>query len=136
MTLIEPVQPAANAVAGTGVNNINVSVPATRGADDYILQVSTNPSFSDAVSFKSVSGSYANTATPSNPTQGAPVIFNNINLTTTFPNGTIFFYRIGARDPANGGDTGSNPYVFSDPLPLAASSGNPPIQPAFRGRNR
>ena len=139
VTLIEPVHPSAGAVQGTGNNNINVSVPATRGADDYIIQVSTNVGFTDAVTFKSVPGSYANTASQFTPTQGSPVVFNNINLTTAFPNGTFFFYRIGARDPANGGDTGSNPYIFSDPLSLAFSSGAPPTQPvqstpAFQGR--
>jgi len=137
VTLIEPVTPSAGAVTGTGANNLNVTVPATRGADDYILQVSTDTSFSNAVTYHAVSGSYANTATAVNPTQGSPVVFNNINVTTAFPNGTTFFYRIGARDPANGGSTDTNPYIFSDPLSLIVTSGTPPGTPAtaaFRGR--
>ena len=136
VTLIEPVLPSANAVSGTGATNINITVPATRGADDYIVQISTDPSFSNAVTFHSVAGSYAGTATPTQPTQGAPVVFNNINLTTAFPNGTTFFYRIGARDPANGSSTSSNPYIFSDPLALVTTSGTPPATPTSAARRR
>ena len=137
ITYIEPVFPTGNAVTGTGLNNVNVTVPATRGANDYILQVSTDAGFVNSRTYTAIAGAYSNT-TPDNPTnQGVSpinaansnaVIFNNINLTTDFPNGTVFFYRIGARDSTNNGQSGfSNPYIYNDPLPLTISgvaSGN------------
>lgn len=129
VTYIEPVQPTGNAVTGTGLNNVNVTVPATAGANDYILQISTDPGFSNSQTFKAAPGSF--NATSSNPTNagvtlspatGNAVVFNNINVTSAFPNGTTFFYRVGARDSSNNGQSGfSNPYIFSDPLALSVS---------------
>ena len=111
-----------------------MTVPATRGADDYILQISTDAGFSNQQTFHAQAGAYANSASPTAPTQGIPVVFNNINLTTAFPNGTVFFFRIGARDSGDGSGT---PYVFSDPLPLnitAAAIRSQGLR--FQGRRR
>ncbi len=123
VTLIEPVHPLGNSVTGTSLSNVNVTVPSTRGGNDYILQISTDPGFSNVQTYSAAPGAYS--ASPTNPTNqgvtlstatGSAVVFNNINLTTAFPNGTVFFYRVGARDSANGTD--NNPYIFSDPLAL------------------
>ncbi len=123
VTLIEPVHPLGNSVTGTSLSNVNVTVPSTRGGNDYILQISTDPGFSNVQTYSAVPGAY--NASPTNPTNqgvtlstatGSAVVFNNINLTTAFPNGTAFFYRVGTRDSANGTD--NNPYIFSDPLAL------------------
>ena len=147
VTLIEPVQPTGNAVTGTGLNNVNVTVPSTAGGNDYILQISTDPGFSNAQTYAAAPGSYS--ATPSNPTNqgvtlstatGTAVVFNNINVTAAFPNGTAFFYRVGARDSSNNGQAGfSNPYIFSDPLTLSVSgitsacAGSAAVAPASIG---
>ena len=125
VTLIEPVTPAADAANSTGLNNVNFTIPATRGGTDYVLEISTDPGFANARRYKPQPGSY--TAPASNPTNfgvkistqsNTVVIFNNINLTTDFPNGTQFFYRVGARDILNGSSEGDNPYIFNDPLPV------------------
>lgn len=141
VTYIEPVHPTGNAVTGTGLNNVNVTVPATAGANDYILQISTDPGFSNAQTYKAAPGSYNATAT--NPTNtgvtlsaatGTAVVFNNINVAAAFPNGTAFFYRVGARDSNNNGQSGfGNPYIFSDPLSLNVT-GAPPAAPQVRLR--
>lgn len=150
ITYIEPVLPAANAVTGTGATNINVTVPATRGANDYILQISTDPGFSNTHTYSAAPGAYnapvtnpTNYGVPISTLNGTAVVFNNINLTTDFPNGTVFFYRVGARNSADNGQAGfTNPYVFSDPLALtltgatgAALRSNSLLQ-RNRGRNR
>jgi hypothetical protein len=139
ITYIEPVHPFGNSVTGTGATNVNVTVPATRGANDYILQISTDPGFSNVHTYNAAPGAYnATVADPTNQTgvvsaaNGTAVIFNNINLTTDFPSGTVFFYRVGARNSLDNGQAGfSNPYVFSDPLALNIS-GAPPATPAVR----
>ena len=139
ITYIEPVHPFGNSVTGTGATNVNVTVPATRGANDYILQSSTDPGFSNVHTYNAAPGAYnATVADPTNQTgvvsaaNGTAVIFNNINLTTDFPSGTVFFYRVGARNSLDNGQAGfSNPYVFSDPLALNIS-GAPPATPAVR----
>ena len=133
VTLIEPVHPFADSVNGTGSTNLNVTVPSTRGGNQYILQVSPDLSFSSVATYTAAPAFYS--ATAADPTNqglgsaskisgspGAAVVFNNINPMTAFPNASIFFYRVGARDTANGSSTGSNPYIFSDPLPLAIPS--------------
>ena len=154
VTYIEPVHPFGNSVTGTGATNVNVTVPATRGANDYILQISTDPGFSDAHTYNASPGAYnatlsdptnqgAGSATGISTTNGTAVIFNNINLTTDFPNGTTFFYRVGARNSADNGQSGfTNPYVFSDPLSLTitgaavAALKSRLIHPLFPGRSR
>jgi len=142
ITYIEPVHPFGNSVTGTGATNVNVTVPSTRGANDYILQISTDPGFSNSRTFVAAPGAYnatasdptnqgAGSATGISTTNGTAVVFNNINLTTDFPNGTIFFYRVGARNSADNGQNGfDNPYVFSDPLTLNITGATP----ALRGR--
>jgi len=144
ITYIEPVHPLATSVTGTGANNVNVTVPATRGANDYILQISTDPGFSNSHTYAAAPGAY--TATSQNPTNygvaistvtGTAVVFNNINLTTDFPTGTSFFYRVGARNSADNGQSGfDNPYVFSDPLNLNISGAAPAfLQSRLRSHN-
>ena len=143
ITYIEPVHPFGNSVTGTGATNVNVTVPSTRGANDYILQISTDPGFSSAHTYNAAPGAYqatlsdptnqgAGSATGISTANGTAVVFNNINLTTDFPNGTVFFYRVGARNSADNGQSGfTNPYVFSDPLTLNIT-GAPPASPAAR----
>lgn len=130
ITLIEPVTPSANAATGTGLNNVNFTIPATRGGTDYVLEISTDPGFANPKRYAPQAGSY--NAPITNPTNfgitvsaatGTAVIFNNIDLTTAFPNASQFFYRIGARDLLNGGSEGDNPYIFNDPLPVNLNGG-------------
>ena len=117
-------------MTGTGATNVNVTVPATRGANDYILQISTDPGFSSVHTYAAPPGAYnATLASPTNQNggisvaNGTAVVFNNINLTTDFPNGTVFFYRVGARNSADTGQDGfDNPYIYSDPLALNISA--------------
>ena len=130
VTYIEPVRPFGNSVTGTGTSNVNVTIPATRGANDYILQIGTDPTFSNSRTYSAAAGAYnaplsdptnqgATSATGLSVANGTAVVFNNINLANDFPNGTAFFYRIGARDASNNNQAGfDNPYVFSDPLTL------------------
>ena len=130
ITLIEPVTPAANAATGTGLNNVNFTIPATRGGTDYVLEISADPGFANARRFAPQAGSY--NAPVTNPTNygltvsaatGTAVIFNNIDLTTAFPNAIQFFYRVGARDLLNGSSENDNPYIFNDPLPVNLNGG-------------
>ena len=134
MTYIEPTAPAT--VTSTGSANVNVTVPVTAGANDYELQISSDPGFgSDIRTYKAVSGAYQVAATSqatinANPNQfgvnvsaatGTAVVFNNINLTTDFPGAAALFYRVGARNSAdNGLNNFSNDYIFSNPLSLGA----------------
>jgi len=148
VTYIEPVHPFGNSVTGTGATNVNVTVPATRGANDYQLQISTDPGFSSFRTYKSAPGAYtatlldptnqgAGTVTGISQANGTAVVFNNINLTTDFPSGTVFFYRVGARNSADNGQDGfDNPYVYSDPLALNITGATGAIRPSFlRGVN-
>ena len=130
ITLIEPVTPSANAATGTGLNNVNFTIPATRGGTDYVLEIATDPGFANPKRYAPQAGSY--NAPVTNPTNygitvsaatGTAVIFNNIDLTTAFPNASQFFYRIGARDLLNGSSEGDNPYIFNDPLPVNLNGG-------------
>lgn len=145
VTYIEPVHPFGNSVTGTGATNVNVTVPSTRGANDYILQISTDPGFSNSHTYTAAPGAFnatladptnqgAGSATGISTTNGTAVVFNNINLATDFPNGTVFFYRVGARNSADNGQAGfDNPYVFSDPLALNITGAAPA---AFQSRLR
>jgi len=147
VTYIEPVHPFGNSVTGTGATNVNVTVPSTRGANDYILQISTDPGFSNSHTYTAAPGAYnatladptnqgAGSATGISTTNGTAVVFNNINLSTDFPNGTVFFYRVGARNSADNGQEGfSNPYVFSDPLALNITGAAPAVQSRLRSHN-
>lgn len=153
VTYIEPVHPFGNSVTGTGASNVNVTVPSTRGANDYILQISTDPGFSNSRTYTAAAGAYnataadptnqgAGSATGISTANGTAVVFNNINLANDFPNGTVFFYRVGARNSADNGQSGfDNPYVFSDPLTLNITGAAPALRSLlrsgnFRGRNR
>jgi len=154
ITYIEPVHPFGNSVTGTGATNVNVTVPATRGANDYQLQISTDPGFSNKRTYTAAPGAYtatlldptnqgAGTVTGISVANGTAVVFNNINLTTDFPNGTVFFYRVGARNSADNGQDGfDNPYVFSDPLALNITGATAALRPSllrgghFPGRSR
>lgn len=126
ITYIVPVAPNGTSVTSTGSANVNVTVPATAGANDYILQISPDPSFqSNTRTFKAASGAYNVPNPQGNPNQegstagtisvaaGTAVVFNNINLNTSFPGSTSLFYRIGARNSAD-----NSAYVYSDPLSL------------------
>ena len=126
ITYIVPVAPNGTSVTSTGSANVNVTVPATAGANDYILEISSDPSFqSNTRTFKAASGAYNVPNPQTNPNQegstagtisvaaGTAVVFNNINLNTDFPGSTSLFYRVGARNSAD-----NSAYVYSDPLSL------------------
>ncbi len=134
ITYIEPTAPAT--VTSTGSANVNVTVPVTAGANDYELQISSDPGFGSSTrTYKAPSGAYQIAATSqaainANPNQfgvnvsaatGTAVVFNNINLTTDFPGATALFYRVGARNSADNGQSNfPNDYIFSNPLSLGA----------------
>ncbi len=137
VTYIEPTAPAT--ITSTGAANVNVTVPVTAGANDYILQISPDPGFGpNTRTFKAPPGAYSIGTTSTsvtgiliNPNQfggnvsaasGTAVVFNNINLTTDFAGSTNLFYRVGARNAADNGQSNyGNPYIFSNPLSLGLS---------------
>ena len=137
VTYIEPTAPAT--VTSTGAANVNVTVPATAGANDYILQISPDPGFgSNTRTYKAPLGAYSIGTTQTsvtgiliNPNQfggdasvasGTAVVFNNINLTTDFPGSGNLFYRVGARNSLDNGQSNyANNYIFSNPLSLGLS---------------
>ncbi len=138
ITYIEPVAISQSDVTSTGSANVNITVPATAGANDYELQISSDPGFSSNTrTYKAPAGAYAIgtttvdpiTGTLNNPNQfgqtnisvatGTAVVFNNINLTTDFPGSTTLFFRVGARNSADNGQSNfSNDYIFDNPLSL------------------
>jgi len=132
ITYIVPVAPTASSVTSTGSANVNVTVPATAGANDYILQISSDPGFQSSVkTFNAAIGAYNVPNPQANPNQegatagtisvaaGTAVVFNNINLNTLFPGSSSLYYRVGARNSADNGQSNyGNGYVFSDPLLL------------------
>jgi hypothetical protein len=135
ITYIVPVALSATSVTSTGSANVNITVPATAGANDYILEISSDPGFqSNVKSYHAAPGAYNVLVTPSpafpfgNPNQeggnistatGTAVVFNNIDLTTDFSGSTSLFYKVGARNSADNGQSNySNGYVYSDPLSL------------------
>ena len=138
VTYIEPTAPAT--VTSTGAANVNVTVPATAGANDYILQISPDPGFgSQTRTYKAPVGAYSIGTTQTsvtgiliNPNQfgnvnvsvasGTAVVFNNINLTTDFAGSGNLFYRVGARNSLDNGQSNyANNYIFSNPLSLGLS---------------
>ncbi|MGI4791688.1 MAG: hypothetical protein ACRYFS_22940 [Janthinobacterium lividum] len=147
ITYIEPVAVSGAAVTNTGSTNVNVTVPATAGANDYILQISDNPGFNSNVkTYAAAAGAYTVLSPQTNPNQsgatsttisvaaGTAVVFNNINLNTDFPGSTSLFYRVGARDSADNGQSGyTNNYIFSDPLSLGLTGAS--IRSSIRSMN-
>ncbi len=146
VTYIEPTAPAT--VTSTGSANVNVTVPATAGANDYELQISSDSGFhSDVRTYKAPGGAYQVAATSpaainANPNQfgvnvsaatGTAVVFNNINLTTDFPGSTSLFYRVGARNSADNGQSNfSNDYIFSNPLSLPTGLNGAALRPSIQ----
>ena len=133
ITYIVPVYVSGTAVTSTGSSNVNITVPATAGANDYILQISPDVMFgSGTKTFAAAAGAYNVTNPQTNPNQvgqpisvaaGTAVVFNNINLNTDFPGSTTLFYRIGARNSADNGQANyGNSYVFNDPLQLGLTA--------------
>jgi hypothetical protein len=132
ITYIVPVAPTASSVTSTGSANVNITVPATAGANDYVLQISSDPGFkSNVKTYHAAAGAYNVPNPQTNPNQegatagtisvaaGTAVVFNNINLTTDFPGSSNLFYQVGARNSADNGQSNySNSYVYSDPLSL------------------
>ncbi len=132
ITYIVPVAPTASSVTSTGAANVNVTVPATAGANDYILQISSDLNFStNTKTYHAAIGAYNVPNPQTNPNQegatagtisvasGTAVVFNNINLNTDFPGSGTLFYRVGARNSADNGQSNyGNSYVFSDPVNL------------------
>ena len=130
VTYIVPVAPSGTAVTSTGSANVNITVPATAGANDYVLQISKDPGFGSYKQYQAAPGAYNVPNPQTNPNQegigtsisvalGTAVVFNNINLNADFPGSTQLFYRVGARNSADNGQQGyANNYVFSDPLTL------------------
>lgn len=105
----------------TGPDNVVVSVPSTRSADDYILELSQSAGFEKkAVLTPDTTGPYSADVTA--PRRGNPVTWfirtggKSKTLPELFPGATQIFARIGARDSRNGTANDKNPYVYSDPV--------------------
>ena len=124
ITYIEPVifntgnqnTGAGQSFAGsTSSKNVIVAVPVTRGADDYVLQFSTNPGFTNiALQIRP-----SNTPNPYAPSALDPRQNMSQHTFVTFQTdlskfGNPLFSRIGARDSRNGTNTRTNPYVYTD----------------------
>ena len=144
ITYIEPVGLGLGNVTSTGPTNVNFTVPATSGANDYILQVSPDAGFNSRVrTYNAPAGTYRVATTTSSvtginydPAQlgnsntisaafGTAVVFNNINLNADFGGATNLFYRVGARNSQDNGQSGyDNAYVFSNPLAIPAGLGS------------
>jgi hypothetical protein len=98
----------------------------TQGANDYVLQLSTTPSFSNAREFTTITPNSSASKFGEVPCSGAlqqcgprfgpKFTIAAINLTALFPNNQSqpVYARIGARDNANGPDRTANPYIFSE----------------------
>ncbi len=112
---------------GSGPDSLVISVPSTRGADTYVLDISTDPGFGSGVRELTPDSTGPYTATVNAPRAGNPVQFflqtgsRSGSLRQLFPNATQLFARIGARDSRNGPSTGLNPYIYSDPVAVPAA---------------
>lgn len=117
--------PVFKGFSAAGPTVVNCNVPATRGANDYILQISLDPAFKTNVkTFRPL-----NTPQPFSATQQAPQLGANVqmlvneNLDSDFglPSNTsaVLFARIGVRDSSNG--TSNNPYVFDDEITISGA---------------
>ena len=144
ITYIEPVGLGLTNVTSTGPTNVNFTVPATSGANDYILQVSPDAGFNSRVrAYNAPAGAYTvatstsqTTGINNDPAQlrtgntisaafGTAVVFNNINLNADFGGATNLFYRVGARNSQDNGQSGyDNAYIFSNPLAIPAGLGS------------
>ena len=120
-----------------------VSVPSSRSADDYVLELGTDPGFGSKVRLTPDStGPY--TATDAAPRAGNPVSWflqtgsRNGSLRQRFPTAAQIFARVGCRDSRNGPSETVNPYIYSDPVAVPAdfvpssSVGGPPGVPGAR----
>ncbi len=152
VTYIEPVLlqqgDATSGVGGsfassTSPDNTIVSVPSTRSANDYVLELATDPGFGSKTRLTpDSSGPYV--AAVATPRSGNPVIWylqtgsRNESLRERFPNASALYARIGCRDTRNGSSEGTNPYIYSDPVgvpsALVPNSGvsGPPSAPSSR----
>jgi hypothetical protein len=133
----------------TSPDNVIVSVPSTRSADTYVLDLSTDISFPSNSTTKHLSpdstGPY--TATAANPRNGNAVSWflqtgsKSGSLRQLYPTATQVFARIGCRDSRNTSNSTTNPYVYTDPVAVPSALvpdgtgggvGGPPAAPAKR----
>lgn len=135
VTYLEPVildggstatTPLGSFSASTTPTNVVVSVPSTRSADDYILELSQSGGFSSkAVLTPDSTGPYVADVTA--PRRGNPVTWflrtggRLKTLGALFPNASQIFARVGCRDSRNGTSPDKNPYVYSDPVLVPAA---------------
>ena len=109
---------------GTSPSRVFFTLNSTYGANDYILELSTSTSFSNKKTYHPYNASAINTFSGSqvNPQSGTLFSFFNtatgLNLSTEFPGAAQLFARVGVRDSRNGTDGATNPYVYTDPVPV------------------
>jgi hypothetical protein len=113
VTFIEPVLLVDTSVTNPSASNFVVTVPATRGANEYVLEMSTSALFGGAKVLEKKSF-FDLSILPNNPRHGKDVVFSAVDLTKQFPGASQVFVRVGARDIQNGSGTRLNPYVYSD----------------------
>lgn len=153
VTYLEPVEFNEDITGGwfatsTSPDNVIVTVPSSRSADDYVLDLSADPAFKSGVHRLAPDSSGPYNATASNPRNGNPVSWylqtgsKSGSLRQLFPNATQVFARIGCRDSRNGSDQGSNPYIFTDTasvpsnlVPASGGVGGPPAAPSARAHH-
>lgn len=122
VTYIEPPFLSSTQFTGTSKTNVNLNVPSTRGADDYVLDISTSAVFTTQKTYRPLSAVNPFSAPQTTPRQGSPINFlTNANLSADFPGQTVLFARVGARDSRNNGQSGfANDYIYSDPVQVPA----------------
>jgi hypothetical protein len=126
VTFIEPALLQTSSFAtSTSAQHFKVVVPATLGANQYRLEMSTDPLFGSSKIIQTTGFTPLQAISKTDPRQanalqanlvppGNLMAFADIDLTKQFPGATQLFVRVGARDSRNGGGERLNPYVNSD----------------------
>lgn len=120
VTYLQPADLESEDFNVTNPNAVQLSIPATLGADDYTLQVTPDASdFNLGKSYSPYDPSLiqAQSATQQNPREGNQFAFFNpstgYNLAGDFQGINTLFARVGVRDSRNGTNSATNPYIFS-----------------------
>ena len=129
VTYLQPVLLDPTLFTGTPTR-VLLTLRATLGADDYILQLASNPSFNNALVYKPFNPSLIQytTGNQQDPRNGQVFPFFDLaagkdftQIQTQLGNPPAIYARVGVRDSANGSDTGRNPYLFTPAVVVPAA---------------